>query len=119
MRQHAGSSSLRFVFSVLACMQGQRALLGNQKLARQQIQRQTDTALTPTQSQRAGQRLGLKAFQNHQQAGFRSKKPISHIAGAANPSQRNAGHGGLQCQHGGVHTRYQHLPQAQAPSCSL
>ena len=70
----------------------------------------TDTALTQTQSQRGGQRLGQKTIHHHQQTWLRRKQYIGGITGAGHPNQRDAGHRDLQRQDRGFHTGRQPAP---------
>ena len=75
------------------------------------VQRQAHRAIPQAQLQCTGQGLGLKALQQHQQAGLRGKQCIRRVAGIGRPSQRDPGHGGLQRQHRAVHACSQRLPQ--------
>ena len=117
--QHTGGRGLRFVLGVLRGVQGQSGRCKFSRPIHRHVQRQSDTPLPQAQLQRPGQRLGLKAFQHHQEAGLRGKQQIGRIAGTGSPRQRDARHGRLQRQHRAVHACGQRLSQAKPPFGAL
>ena len=64
-------------------------------------------------------RLGLKAFEHHEQRRVGLKQPIRRIRRGGGPDQRNAPNGHFQRQHGRVEPDAQRLGQRFAPGLAL